>query len=93
VPAGVSQGWGPFLPHGTQCQQGRAALHTCADCRQPLWQPLAAAANSACLPCCSAAAAGAASAFDFTLALLPRRSAVAERILEERGVLGDVAMR
>lgn len=43
--------------------------------------------------CCSAAAAGSASAFDFTLALMPRLSAVAERILEERGVLGDVVLR
>ena len=31
--------------------------------------------------------------FDFSLVLMPRRTAVAEKILEERGILGDVAIR
>lgn len=32
-------------------------------------------------------------AFDFSLLLMPRRSAVAEQLLEEQGILGDVAIR
>ena len=41
----------------------------------------------------AAAVGGGAHSFDFTLVLMPGRTAVAERILEEQGVLGDVALR
>ncbi|KAI3426123.1 hypothetical protein D9Q98_008502 [Chlorella vulgaris] len=39
------------------------------------------------------AAGGGGHTIEFTLVLMPRRTKVAERILEERGVLGDVAVR
>lgn len=42
---------------------------------------------------CQGGAARSGHTFDFTLLLMPRRTAVAERILEERGILGDVAIR
>ena len=49
------------------------------------------------LACCSVAArSGGAQQqqqLDFTLLLMPRRTRVAERILEEQGLLGDVAIR
>ena len=53
-------------------------------------------------PACSGARRGGSSSgggassshhFEFSLLLMPRRSQVAERILEERGILGDVAIR
>ncbi|KAL4448622.1 hypothetical protein ABPG75_005841 [Micractinium tetrahymenae] len=42
---------------------------------------------------CQGGAARGGQSFDFSLLLMPRRTAVAERILEERGILGDVAIR
>ncbi|KAL4424634.1 hypothetical protein ABPG77_002252 [Micractinium sp. CCAP 211/92] len=42
---------------------------------------------------CQSGAVRAGHSFDFSLLLMPRRTAVAERILEEQGILGDVAVR
>ncbi|PRW45043.1 vacuolar -sorting-associated 33-like protein [Chlorella sorokiniana] len=42
---------------------------------------------------CQSGGARAGHAFDFSLLLMPRRSAVAEQLLEEQGILGDVAIR
>ncbi|PSC67512.1 vacuolar -sorting-associated 33-like protein [Micractinium conductrix] len=42
---------------------------------------------------CQSGGSRAGHTFDFSLVLMPRRTAVAEKILEERGILGDVAIR
>jgi hypothetical protein len=80
-----------------------AACFALAAALTSLSVPLPCPAVPPCsLPACSGARRGSSSSgggasssyqFEFSLLLMPRRSQVAERILEERGILGDVAIR